>query len=120
VEVLISMAVVSIMGVLIVTTLTSSWKKSTFSNRELVAGHMIEREIEGMRMKIDRAPSLNFPPTGNTVTENGVTLTWTISNATRPTDGATLSNVRKCDLVARWGKAKGDTLRVSTFLSRMF
>jgi prepilin-type N-terminal cleavage/methylation domain-containing protein len=120
VEVLISMVVIGIMGVLIVTTMTSSWKKSTFSDRELIAGHIIERSLEEMRMEIDRDASSNFPPTGNTITENGVTLTWTISDATRPTDGGTLSNVRKCDFVARWGKAKGDTLRVSTYLSRMF
>jgi prepilin-type N-terminal cleavage/methylation domain-containing protein len=119
-EVLVSMAVIGIMGGMIFAFQTSSWKRSISSNRTLVAGHMIEQKIESMRMLIDRDPITNFPPAGNSITENGITLTWVISAAKRPTDGLDLPNVRKCDMIASWGIGKGDSLRVITFLSKMF
>jgi prepilin-type N-terminal cleavage/methylation domain-containing protein len=119
-EVLISMVVIAFMAMVVFTAMSSSWKRSIFSNRSLVAGHLIEREIEKMRMNIDRNPDNNFPPVSNTITENGVTLTWTIADAKRPTDNATLANVRQCNFVAKWGSGKTDSMMVSTYLSKMF
>jgi prepilin-type N-terminal cleavage/methylation domain-containing protein len=120
VEVLMSIAAIGIITIVIFAFQTSSWKRSILSNRTIVAGHMIERQIESMRMTIDRDPHLNFPPENGSIVENGVTLSWTISAAARPTDGANLPNVRKCDLCTWWGHGNGDTLKVTTYLSKMF
>jgi prepilin-type N-terminal cleavage/methylation domain-containing protein len=120
VEVLMSIAVIGIITIVVFAFQTSSWKRSILSNRTIVASHMIERQVESIRMTVDRDPHLNFPPKNDSITENGVTLRWIISPANRPTDGQNLPNVRKCDLVAWWGKSKGDTLKVTTYLSKMF
>jgi prepilin-type N-terminal cleavage/methylation domain-containing protein len=120
VEVLMSIAAIGIITMVVFAFQTSSWKNSILSNRTIVASHMIERQIESMRMTIDRNPILNFPPVSGSITENGITLNWTISAAARPTDGLDLPNVRKCDLCAWWGNSKGDTLKVTTYLSKMF
>ena len=114
------MTILGIIGVSIFAFQTSSWKKSTEANRTLVAGHMIERQIETLRMTIDKDQKANFPPVGGSITENGVTLQWSISAALRPTDNGDLPNVRKCDLLAWWGTSKGDSLKVTTYLSKMF
>ena len=120
VEVLMSIAAIGIITMVIFAFQTSSWKRSILSNRTIVAGHMIERQIESMRMTIDRNPHVNFPPVSDSTTENGVTLNWLISAAARPTDGLNLPNVRKCDLCAWWGHGKNDSLKVTTYLSKMF
>jgi prepilin-type N-terminal cleavage/methylation domain-containing protein len=120
VEVLMSIAAIGIITVVIVAFQTSSWKNSILSNRTIVAGHMIERQVESMRMTVDQDPHLNFPPVSGSITENGITLSWTISPAARPTNGDNLPNVRKCDLCAWWGHGKNDSLKVTTYLSKMF
>jgi prepilin-type N-terminal cleavage/methylation domain-containing protein len=119
VEVIVSMVIISIIAVSLLSFQTSSWKKTTTSNRMIVAGHMIEKQIELMRMNIDQNQALNFPPLPGSVTENGVTLIWTVSDAVRPV-GGTVHNARKCDFIAICGSGKNDTLKVSTYLSKMF
>ena len=119
-EVLVSMALIGIIGVLVFSIQSSSWKRVTSSNRTLVAGHMIEKQIEAMRMNISRDQNHNFPPVSDTTVENGVSLKWDISDAARPTDGGNLLNVRKCDFTAAWGSGKYDTLKATTYLSKMF
>ena len=119
-EVLVSMTIVGIIGVLIFSIQTSSWKKSTSSNRTIVAGHMVEQQIESMRLNISRNQGLYFPPVNGTVAENGVTLKWVVSAASRPEGGGSLSNTKKCDFTASWGGGKTDTLKVTTYISKMF
>jgi hypothetical protein len=52
--------------------------------------------------------------------ENGVTLSWAVSNASRPTDAGQLANTKKCDFTAFWGGGQTDTLKVTTYISKMF
>ncbi|MGB7569294.1 MAG: type II secretion system protein [Chitinivibrionales bacterium] len=120
-EVLVSMTIVGIIGALIFSMQTSSWKTSTASNRAIVAGHMVQQQIELMRMNIGQNQDLYFPPVNGSVVQNGVTLVWQVSAAVRPTsDHGTLSNTCECDFTATWGADKGDTLKVTTYLSKMF
>lgn len=110
----------AIIGIIFFSNQNSSWNKTIGAKKMLVAGNMIERQIEAMRIAIDRSPQYSFPPQSSQKTENDIKLTWTVSAATRPTDGADLSNVRKCDFVASWGKGNNDTLKVTTYISKMF
>ena len=119
-EVLVAMFIFGVIGLLFFSNQTSSWKKTTGSKDMLVAGNMIERQIEVMRIAIDRSPADFFPPQSSQISENGINVKWTVSTATRPTDGATLTNVRKCDFVASWGEGKYDSLKVTTYISKMF
>jgi prepilin-type N-terminal cleavage/methylation domain-containing protein len=120
IEVLISMVIVGIIGSLVFTVQSSTWKTSTSSNRAIVAGHMIQQQIELMRMNISQNQDLYFPPVSGSLVQNGVTLSWLVSNALRPSDGAALANVKKCDFIASWSASNGDTLKATTFLSKMF
>jgi prepilin-type N-terminal cleavage/methylation domain-containing protein len=119
-EVLVSITIVGIIGALIFSIQTSSWKTSTSSNRAIVAGHMIQQQIELMRMNISQNQDLYFPPVNGSLVQNGVTLSWQVSSALRPIDGATIIDVKKCDFIASWSASKGDTLKATTFLSKMF
>jgi hypothetical protein len=101
---------------------TSVWKRSTTSNRLLVAGQLIEKQIESIRMTIDQNPTSNFPPKEGSIAENGISLTWKVLSAYRP-KGATstdLKNVRRCVFTATWGPNKGDTLLVTTYIAKYF
>jgi prepilin-type N-terminal cleavage/methylation domain-containing protein len=120
-EVLVSMVIVGIIGALIFSTQTSSWKKSTSGNRAIVAGNMIQNTIDSIRVTISENQDIFFPPINGTITSNGVLLNWVISSANRATsDAGNLPNVRKCDFVASWSASKGDTLKVTTYLAKMF
>ena len=73
-----------------------------------------------MRLNIGRNQSLYFPPVNGSMVENGVSLSWVISAAARPTDAGPLGNTKKCDFTASWGGGRTDTLKVTTYLSKMF
>lgn len=120
IETLIAMVILAAIGVSLATAYSSSWKNVLLSKKTLIAGHLIEQKTEQMRMLIDRNPSKYFPPSDSQFTSQGIYLTWKISAAARPTDGANLSNTRKCSFVASWGKSKNDTLKVTTYLSKLF
>ena len=120
IEVLLSMVIIGIIGSLVFTVQSSTWKTSTSSNRAVVAGHMVQQQIELMRMNISQNQDLYFPPVNGSLVQNGVTLSWQVSNAARPIDGSTMTDVMKCDFIASWSASKGDTLKATTFLSKMF
>jgi prepilin-type N-terminal cleavage/methylation domain-containing protein len=121
-EILVSLVIVGIIGVSIISLQTSVWKNSTTSNRMLLAGQLIEKQIESIRMGIDQNPISNFPPKEGALTENGISLSWKIFSAYRPKGATTteLKNVRRCVFTATWGKNKGDTLLVTTYISKFF
>ena len=120
IEVLIAMFFFALIGLIFYSNQSSSWKKTVGSKNMLVAGNMIERQIETMRIAIDRSPTQFFPPQSSQTSANGIDLAWTVSAATRPVDGAVLPNVRRCDFVAHWGSGKNDSLKVTTYISKMF
>jgi len=121
-EILISLVIVGIIGVSIITLQTTVWKRSTTSNRLLVAGQLIEQQIESIRMTIDQNPKNNFPPKEGSLVENGISVSWKVLPAYRPKGATTitLKNVRQCVFTATWGKNKGDTILVTTYISQLF
>lgn len=114
------MLFLGLIGLVLYSSQSSSWKNTIGSNKTLIAGQMIEQQIESMRIAIDRNPSYSFPPLSSQKSENGINLQWTISEAVRPVGGENLSNVRKCYFIASWGNGKNDSLKVTTYLSKMF
>lgn len=123
VEVLITIAVVGVIALNLMMFQTSSWKRTASSNKLLVAGQMIEKQVEYIRMNIDADPYINFPPHDSSIIENGITLRWSFSSAYRPKGPlprGPLTNVRKCTLTASWGNTKNDSLVVNTYIARFF
>jgi Tfp pilus assembly protein PilV len=120
-EVILVMVVIGIIGANIIALQNSTWKSSSSSNKLLLAGQMIDRQIERLRMHIDKNPESNFPPSDSSVTDNGITLNWKVSSVTRSVGTPiTIANVRECDFIAGWGRGKRDTLKVKTYLSKNF
>jgi len=68
-EILVSLVIVGIIGVSIIALQTSVWKRSATSNRLLVAGQLIEKQIESIRLTIDQDPTSNFPPVNGSIVE---------------------------------------------------
>ncbi len=120
-EIILVMVVIGIIAANIMMLQKSSWSMSGSSNKLLLAGQMIDRQIETMRMFVDRNPSANFPPRDSSITENGIKLSWTLSPVTRSVGSkVNIDNVRECNLTAGWGKNKWDSLKVRTYLARNF
>ena len=120
-EIMVAIVIIGIFGVSFTFIQTSSWGQSIFATRTLVAGHMIEKDIEGMRNTVAMSPTTNFPPTNATYTHSGVTLDRQIQSAKDP-KGVVLTNVKKVILTATWRAAnsKFDTVKVETYLSKFF
>lgn len=120
-EIILIMVVIGIIAANIMALQKSSWSMSGSSNKLLLAGQMIDRQVETMRMFVDRNPATNFPPRDSSFTENGITLKWVLSNVTRSVGNkVSLNNVRECNMTAGWGKNKWDSLKVRTYLARNF
>ena len=120
-EILLLMVIIGIIGANILFLQNSTWKRTGSSNRLLIAGQMIEKQIEQLRMYVDNNPEENFPPSDSSITENGIVLRWVFLPANRPVGSSvSLSHIRKCDFLAHWGTDNGDSLRVTTYLAKNF
>jgi len=120
-EIILMLVIIGIIGANTVMLHRSSWKRTGASNRGLVAGQMIEKQIEALRMFVDADTANNFPPPNDSITENGIQLKWELFRAVRLNNTSdTLRNVHQCKLTASWGRGKGDTLKVITFLAKSF
>lgn len=119
-EILISLAILLVIGVAAFSIQSSTWKRVVTSTHLTVAGQMIERQIEQLRMNVSVNPNLYFPPSDSSYVENGITLSWTHGTVTRPHSATTLTDVMQYTFTAAWGKKSTDSLRVTTCISKLF
>ena len=120
-EVILMLVIIGIIGSSTIMLHRSSWKTSSISNRMLIAGQMIERQIEELRMQVDADPENNFPVDDGSITENGITVSWKSTEVTRTVGSRiALDHIRKCELIAQWGNGKNDSLSLTTYLSKNF
>jgi prepilin-type N-terminal cleavage/methylation domain-containing protein len=123
-EVMASVVVVG-MGIYLFMKTQGTTRRSGYASSQLkLAGHLIDRHLEDMRITIAQDTIANWPPaTGVTVVESGITLVRTVSSAVSPRDGAVLSRVRKVEILTYWGPAPRtslDTLRITTYVAKRF
>lgn len=100
-----------------------SHKGSTTNSRVLVAGKMIEKYIEDTRIAIISDTLRNWPPLSRTIpaaAPSYISLTSTVTAARSPKDGATVRNVMRLDIVARWTNPHKDSLQVTTYVAKRF
>jgi Tfp pilus assembly protein PilV len=90
------------------------------TNNTLVAGQLIERQVEQMRASI-AADTTNWPPVGGSIsdTASGIRVEWTMSDVADPS-GSSVALVRRMRYVARWDTPKPDSVVVYSHLSRDF
>ena len=126
IETLAAIVIVGI-GIAIFTRIQTMTRSGSRKNSDLLmAGHMIESDIDSLRTFIAKDTTNNWTTfIGNTsVTRNvgRIKLVRTLSTAYSPVPPGTIvvSNVKQVDFVASWGAAKLDTLRVTTYVAKRF
>jgi type II secretory pathway pseudopilin PulG len=130
VEVLLSIIIIATSAVICLMWQKSSWSQTSLTNHLMVAGHVIEKQIEKQRMTIAENPIVNFASfiknDSMVIVDSSVTpyirVRWKIFAADSVKDplGNIVQNVRKVQLTAGYGSGKGDTLKVITAISQNF
>jgi len=120
-ELLITIVIIGVTTGTIAIFQRSSWSSTRRANFTLIAGQLVERQVEQMRMTIELDPASFWPPTDGSASDTtlGIDLAWSVSNAYDP-DGNTIDNVRNVEYTATWRDAKPETLRVTTTLAHDF
>jgi len=121
-EVIAAMVIIGIGVVFFVRMQRMNGKQSGNNTRILKAGHLIEKNLEDMRIQIYQDTVTNWPPRDTTIAAGAdkTKLVRTISNALSPIDGAVVNNVKKVVITTSWGTGKLDTLKVTTYVSKRF
>jgi prepilin-type N-terminal cleavage/methylation domain-containing protein len=131
IEVLLAMIIVMVSATSVLMWQKTSWSQTSSTNRLMVAGHVIEKQIEKRRMTIAENPSANFASfiqnSTMVVIDSSVTpyitVLWTIyapDSLKDPQTGNNLNNVRKVQISAGYGSGSADTLKVVTAISKNF
>jgi prepilin-type N-terminal cleavage/methylation domain-containing protein len=130
IEVLLAMIIIAMSAVAVITWQKTSWSQTSSTNRLMVVGQVIEKQIEKQRMIIAEHPVANYATfIGNstiTLVDSSVTpritVKWTIYAADSLKDlyGNNVKNVRKVQIKAGYGSGKNDTLTVVTAISQNF
>jgi Tfp pilus assembly protein PilV len=99
-----------------------SWGQNRSNANTLRAGQLIEKDVEGMRLRISRDTLLNWPPRDSTYLTSDQQLTFvrTVSEARSPINNLVLTNVRKIDIAVSWGNLANDTMKITTYVTRRF
>lgn len=130
-EVLVAMVIVSLFAGGILVVQKNSWSSVSSSNKMLLAGHVIEREIERCRSYIAEDPDnhfleiVNTSPPSDTVID-GFEVSWSMSYpatyilADPPGAGDTVTNVAEADIMVKWNTTRPESLTVSTYFARDF
>lgn len=111
--------------ILLYTRTQGAIRKNNHSNSRIhLAGNLITKHLENIRIETARDTLANWPPASGVIEEDkGITLTRTVVPALSPQDGATLPMVRKVEIVACWVNippTSQDTLRITTYVARRF
>jgi prepilin-type N-terminal cleavage/methylation domain-containing protein len=110
-------------GILLFSKMQDMMSKTSKSNANIMlAGQLIDKHMENIRIDISADTNTNWPPASDVIAvENGITLLRLVSNAISPKDGLLLARVRKVDIITSWGpipRTFKDTLRISTYVSK--
>jgi Tfp pilus assembly protein PilV len=123
IEALAAIVVIGIGVSLFVKVQGMTGRNSATNSKILMAGKMIEKNLEDTRIKISKDTVANWPPQSSTIAAAApdfIKLTSTVGPAYSPKDGAPVANVVQIDIVASWTNPNTDTLKVTTYVSKRF
>jgi type II secretory pathway pseudopilin PulG len=132
IEVLLSIIIIATSAVVVLMWQKTSWSQTSYTNRLMVAGHVIEKQVEQRRMLIAQNPDQNFltfkdafKSKDSLIIDNSVTppikVLWNIKDTLIDPAGDHLDNVCWVKLRAFWdGARKNDTLQVITCIAKDF
>jgi type II secretory pathway pseudopilin PulG len=125
-EILIAVVVVGFFTSGVLIALQNSWFSSKRSNTLLVAGHLIEQEIERVRIHTAERPDSNFSYVlslheFDTVINN-IRLVWLIEHPAPAIRDSVppRANIARATLTAYWSVPQQDSLSVQTYLAKNF
>jgi Tfp pilus assembly protein PilV len=131
IEVLLSVVIIVTSAVAVLMWQKTSWSQTSYTNRLMVAGHVIEKQIEQRRMLIAQNAATNFVAFKSAFVNNDLTIIdssvtppikvrWFVKDTLSDPSGNALSNVVWVRLKANWGSGTKDTLTVYTCISKDF
>lgn len=132
VEVLLAMIIIATSAVAVLMWQKTSWSQTSSTNRLMVAGQIIEKQIEKQRMFIAQNPVTNFATfkTGfdnrdSVVVDNSVipwvSVRWHAYDTLHDPHGNLITDVFKVNLTAWWTGCKPtDSLKVETRIAKNF
>ena len=130
IEVLLAMIIIAISASAVLMWQKTSWSQTSSTNRLMVAGQVIEKQIEKQRMLIAQSPATNYATfisnSSMTIVDSSVTpyltVFWTIyaADSLKDPNGNNLNHVRKVQIKAGYGNGQKDTLTVVTAISQNF
>jgi type II secretory pathway pseudopilin PulG len=128
VEVLLAIIIITTSAVAVLMWQKTSWSQTSYTNRLMVAGHVIEKQIEERRMLIAQDPQTNFAAfkalTTLTIVDNSlnppITVNWEMKDTLKDPAGNLMPNVRWVRIKASWGSGSKDTLQVITCIAKNF
>jgi prepilin-type N-terminal cleavage/methylation domain-containing protein len=120
-ELLITIVIIGVTTGTIAIFQRTTWSSTRRTNFTLIAGQLIQRQVEQMRMAIELDRDSFWPPANGSISDTalGIKVGWTVSDAHDP-DGNGIDNVRGVEYVASWMGSRPDTLRVTTSLGHDF
>lgn len=120
IEILIALIIIGIAVGLFLNLSGRSGSRLSGNSRMLMAGQLVEKHVESIRISIAQDTIANWPPRDTSFVEGRLRLARTISSATSPKTGLALPNVRKVRLNVSWGTGALDSLNITTHVTRRF
>lgn len=129
VEVLIAVVMISICAVSTLMWQKTSWERTARTNRIIVAGQVIEKQVEMIRQTIAQNPKTNFDQFKDRFIDNDVVIIdsssapfihvrWNVYDTLHSPTNKLIKNVCQVKLAAWWNKQ--DTIRVTTCIAKNF
>jgi prepilin-type N-terminal cleavage/methylation domain-containing protein len=130
IEVLLAMIVISVSAVAVLMWQKTSWSQTSATNRLMVAGHVITKQIEKQRLTIAENPLVNFASfvqnSSMVIVDSSITpylqAQWTIysPDSLKDPNNNDIMTARKVKICVGYGTRPTDTLTVITAISRDF
>jgi Tfp pilus assembly protein PilV len=132
IEVLLSMIIIVVSAIAVLSWQNSSWAQTKTTNRLMVAGHIVDKQVENQRMIIARDPPDSFPVFKTRFDNNDVTIIdssvspfvsvkWHGYDTLHDPHGHLITDVLQIKLTAWWAGCKvSDSLKLETRISQNF
>ncbi|HUI93832.1 MAG TPA: type II secretion system protein [Chitinivibrionales bacterium] len=131
-EVIMTMVIIGVTAVVILTWQKTSWTQTKSTNRLMVAGQVIEKQIEKIRMTIAQNPATNYPSfrtsfaskdsvMADTTVTPRMWVRWSTWDTLHDPKGHAITDICQVKLVAWWtGAGVNDSLKVETRIAKNF
>jgi prepilin-type N-terminal cleavage/methylation domain-containing protein len=121
VEILVTVLIISLVLGVVAYFQRNTWSTTRKNNNTLVAGQLIEQQLEKIRMNIARDTNTYWPPAGDNYTDpaSSILVAWQYSDVVDP-GGTVLTRVRNVRFVAYYPSSRPESLVVNAYVAHDF